>query len=178
MGVYPWGARSSLKVHVQIIPFPSVFLLLPSPFIRMLSPALSPLLHPRYHSFDSDITTSLHLFSDRSPCLFFLLTQAHALHHSQNCISKMRSDQLPLTFTLGFHLSCLAQLAQPLFFSSLTSYSSPTGTSHLIQTQIPISTTVYSRLPCNVPPIHLSPGYDCSEFKGLMNMSLMRAHHG
>lgn len=71
MGVYPWGARPSLKVHIQIIPFPSVFLLLPSPFIRMLSPALSPLLHPRYHSFDSDITTSLHLFSDRSPCLFF-----------------------------------------------------------------------------------------------------------
>ena len=70
MGVYPWGTRSSLKVHIQIIPFPSVFLLLPSPFIRMLSPALSPLLHPRYHSFDSDITTSLHLFSDGSPCFF------------------------------------------------------------------------------------------------------------
>lgn len=115
--------------------------------------------------------TFLHLSSNRSPCPppLFLPTQVHALHCSKSCISKMQSDQFFLAFTLRFYLSCLAQLAQPLFFfPSLISYSSSIVSPQLGQSQIAISTTIYSCLLCNVLPIYLSPLNDYSECKGLI----------
>ena len=77
-------------------------------------------------------------------------------------------DQLLLAFTLGFYLSCLAW---PLFFT-LIPLSSAAGTSHLIQAQIPISTTVCSCLLYKVLSIHLNPGNGCSELKGLTEHGL------
>lgn len=119
----------------------------------MLSPALSSLLHPHAKAL---IQTSLHLYScflTGLPASFF--THSSPCSTPESCISKMQSNLLCLAFRLGFRISCLVQLTQPLF----------SGLSPILLLQETLTSSRH-RFPSPLLFIHTCPAMDSSQPRG------------